>query len=261
MDTIVVIPARYGSSRFPGKPLAPIAGRSLLERVWRIAEAVPGVDGVVVATDDRRVAEHVASFGGRSVMTSDTCRNGSERVWEAVQGLTNCPKNIVNLQGDAVLMPPWVIGSLVAEMNRDSTVQIATPATRLTSEQYASMTKMKSSGVVSGTTVTFGENRNALYFSKSIIPFVRSWSEAGMSPVYQHIGVYAYRYESLKRYIELPIGRLEQVEQLEQLRALEHGVPVRVVVVSLHGRTMWAVDNPEDVRRVEEIITLEGELV
>lgn len=261
MDTIVVIPARYGSSRFPGKPLAAISSRSLLERVWRIAEAVPGVDGVVVATDDRRVAEHVASFGGRFVMTSESCRNGSERVWEAVRGLTHRPKNIVNLQGDAVLMPPWVIGSLVAELNRDSAVRIATPATRLTSEQYASMAKMKSSGVVSGTTVTFAENRDALYFSKAIIPFVRSWSEAGMSPVYQHIGVYAYRYESLKRYIELPIGRLEQVEQLEQLRALEHGVPVRVVEVSLNGRTMWSVDNPEDVKRVEEIIALEGELV
>lgn len=261
MDTIVVIPARYGSSRFPGKPLAQIAGSSLLERVWRVAKAVPGVDGVVVATDDSRVAEHVASFGGSSVMTSESCRNGSERVWEAVNKLAQSPKNIINLQGDAVLMPPWVIGSLVAEMNRDSGVNIATPATRLSTEQYEAMAKMKNSGVVSGTTVTFAANRDALYFSKAIIPFLRSWSEAGMSPVYQHIGVYAYRYESLKQYIELPQGQLEQVEQLEQLRALEHGVPIRVVEVSLNGRTMWSVDNPEDVRRVEEIIALEGELV
>jgi 3-deoxy-manno-octulosonate cytidylyltransferase (CMP-KDO synthetase) len=261
MDTIVVIPARYGSSRFPGKPLAQIAGRSLLERVWRIAKAVPGVDGVVVATDDTRVAEHVASFGGSSVMTSDACRNGSERVWEAVQGLAERPRNIINLQGDAVLMPPWVIGSLVAEMKGDSGVKIATPATRLSSEQYEAMAKTKNSGVVSGTTVTFAANRDALYFSKAIIPFLRSWSEVGMSPVYQHIGVYAYRYDSLREYIELPQGRLEQVEQLEQLRALEHGVPIRVVEVSLNGRTMWSVDNPADVTRVEEIITREGELV
>ncbi len=261
MDTIVVIPARYGSSRFPGKPLAPIAGRSLLERVWKIATAVPGVDGVVVATDDTRVAEHVTSFGGRFVMTSESCRNGSERVWEAVSQLAQRPKNIINLQGDAVLMPPWVIGALVQELSSDPSVVIATPATRLTTEQYTSMSKMKSSGVVSGTTVTFANNRDALYFSKTIIPFVRSWSESGLSPIYQHIGVYAYRYESLKQYIDLPVGRLEQVEQLEQLRALEHGVPIRVVEVSLNGRTMWSVDNPEDVTRVEEIISLEGELV
>ncbi len=261
MDTIVVIPARYGSSRFPGKPLAQIAGRSLLERVWIIAKAVPGVDDVVVATDDPRVAEHVTSFGGSSVMTSESCRNGSERVWEAVSNLARSPKNIINLQGDAVLMPPWVIGSLVAEMNRDSGVKIATPATRLSREQYEAMARMKGSGVISGTTVTFAENRDALYFSKTIIPFLRSWSEAGMSPVFQHIGVYAYRYDSLKEYIDLPQGHLEQVEQLEQLRALEHGMPIRVVEVSLNGRTMWSVDNPEDVKRVEEIIALEGELV
>lgn len=261
MDTIVVIPARYGSSRFPGKPLAQIAGRSLLERVWRIATAVPGVDGVVVATDDRRVAEHVASFGGSSVMTSETCRNGSERVWEAVQALAERPRNIINLQGDAVLMPPLVIGSLVSEMKRDSGVKIATPATRLSSAQYDAMAEMKNSGVVSGTTVTFAVNRDALYFSKAMIPFLRSWSEAEMSPVYQHIGVYAYRYDSLQEYIALPQGRLEQVEQLEQLRALEYGVPIRVVEVTLNGRTMWSVDNPEDVKRVEEIIALEGELV
>jgi 3-deoxy-manno-octulosonate cytidylyltransferase (CMP-KDO synthetase) len=123
------------------------------------------------------------------------------------------------------------------------------------------MAKTKNSGVVSGTTVTFAANRDALYFSKAIIPFLRSWSEVGMSPVYQHIGVYAYRYDSLREYIELPQGRLEQVEQLEQLRALEHGVPIRVVEVSLNGRTMWSVDNPADVTRVEEIITREGELV
>jgi len=261
MDTTIVIPARYGSSRFPGKPLALIAGKSLLERVWRLAVAVPGVNRVMVATDDSRIAEHVASFGGTCVMTSPDCVNGSERVWEAVQTLDARPEIIVNVQGDAVLMPPWIIGAIVEEMKLDPSVNIATPAAQLSRAQYEAMVSTKHAGVVSGTTVTFSQSRDALYFSKTIIPFIRTSPEGEMSPVYQHIGVYAYRWEALRKYIELPMGRLEQVEQLEQLRALEHGIPIRVVEVSLRDRTMWSVDNPEDVARVTEIIRAEGELV
>jgi 3-deoxy-manno-octulosonate cytidylyltransferase (CMP-KDO synthetase) len=261
MKTIVVIPARYGSSRFPGKPLAMVAGRSLLERVWRIGKAVTGVDAVYVATDDVRIAEHVAHFGGEAIMTASECRNGSERVWDAVNKLQEKPGIVINLQGDAALMPPWIIGALVTEMQRDSSVQIATPATQLSRAQYEAMLSIKSSGVVSGTTVTFSRAHDALYFSKGIIPFIREWPQGEVSPVFQHIGVYAYTYESLRRYISLPMGRLEEVEQLEQLRALEHGMPVRVVEVSLQGRTMWSIDNPQDVARVEQIIASEGELV
>jgi len=162
MDTIIVIPARYGSSRFPGKPLAPIMGRSLLERVWRIGTAVEGVSRVVVATDDTRIVEHVRSFGGEAVMTSESCTNGSERAYEAVQNLGSKADVIVNLQGDAVLMPPWVIGALVRAMKDDPSVQIVTPAVRLAAEQYKSMSAMKGAGIVSGTTVTFEEWRRAL---------------------------------------------------------------------------------------------------
>lgn len=261
METIVVIPARFSSSRFPGKPLASVAGKSLISRVWHLARAVPGVTSVYVATDSEEIASHVVSFGGDVVMTSPTCRNGSERVWEAVLSLTYTPSVVVNLQGDAVLMPPWVIEALVQEMQADPTVQIATPATRLTKEQYESMVAMKSRGIVSGTTVTFSSTRDALYFSKGIIPFVREWPATGETPIFQHIGVYAYRREALGRYVALPMGRLEAVEQLEQLRALEHEMPIRVVDVSLRGRTMWSIDNREDVSRVEQIIRDEGELL
>jgi len=261
MDTIVVIPARFSSSRFPGKPLALIAGKSLISRVWHLARSVPGVSAVYVATDSEEIAAHVAAFGGDAVMTRETCNNGSERVWEAVKNIAARPSVIINLQGDAVLMPPWVIEALVKEMQMDPAVQIATPATRLTKEQYDSMVSMKSKGIVSGTTVTFSTKRDALYFSKGIIPFVRQWPASGESPIYQHIGVYAFRREALQRYVELPMGPLESVEQLEQLRALEHGVPIRVVDVSLRGRTIWPIDNPEDVTRVEQIVRAEGELV
>jgi 3-deoxy-manno-octulosonate cytidylyltransferase (CMP-KDO synthetase) len=261
METIIVIPARYGSSRFPGKPLAPITGRSLLERVWRIGKAVEGVSRVVVATDDARIVEHVRSFGGEAVMTSASCQNGSERAYEAAQNLGSKADVIVNLQGDAVLMPPWVIGALVKAMTEDPSIQIATPAVRLNGDQYKSMSAMKGAGIVSGTTVTFAKNGNALYFSKGIIPFMRTAPASGEPPIFQHIGVYAYRSEALKKYINLPQGMFEEVEQLEQLRAIENGMSIRVVQVSLQGRTMWSVDNPQDVARVEEIIRAEGELV
>ncbi len=256
-----MIPSRFSSSRFPGKPLTTISGRSLISRVWQLASAVSGVSSVYVATDSKEIAAHVAGFGGEVIMTSPTCRNGSERVWEAVQSLSPQPEVVVNFQGDAVLMPPWVIEALVREMQADPGAQIATPATRLTRDQYESMLAMKTRGIVSGTTVTFSKKRDALYFSKGIIPFVREWPTTGESPIFQHIGVYAYRREALGRYVALPIGELEQVEQLEQLRALENGLPIRIVDVSLRGRTIWSIDNPEDVARVEQIIRAEGELL
>jgi 3-deoxy-manno-octulosonate cytidylyltransferase (CMP-KDO synthetase) len=261
METIVVIPARLSSSRYPGKPLALIAGKSLISRVWHLARSVPGVSAVYVATDSEEIARHVVAFGGDAIMTSSACRNGSERVWEAVTRLQEAPEVVINLQGDAVLMPPWVIEALVKEMQADPAVQIATPATRLTKEQYESMVTIKSKGIVSGTTVTFSKSRDALYFSKGVIPFIREWPASGACPIYQHIGVYAYRRDALRQYVALPMGPLEGVEQLEQLRALEHGISIRVVDVSLRGRTMWSIDNPEDVARVEQIIRAEGELI
>lgn len=256
-----MIPARFASSRFPGKPLAMVAGKSLLSRVWGLAKAVKGVTDVFVATDSEEIASHVVSWGGDVIMTPAACRNGSERVWEAVKSLHTAPHIVINLQGDAVLMPPWVIEALVVEMQSNPAVRIATPATCLTKEQYDSMVSMKGRGIVSGTTVTFSQSRDALYFSKTVIPYVREWPVDGQSPIYQHIGVYAYTYEALKQYIELPMGPLEYVEQLEQLRALEHGMSIRIVDVSMQGRTMWSIDNPEDILRVEEIIRAEGELV
>jgi 3-deoxy-manno-octulosonate cytidylyltransferase (CMP-KDO synthetase) len=123
------------------------------------------------------------------------------------------------------------------------------------------MVAMKSKGIVSGTTVTFSKTRDALYFSKGVIPFIREWPASGECPIFQHIGVYAYRRDALRRYVELPMGPLEGVEQLEQLRALENGISIRVVDVTLRGRTIWSIDNPEDVSRVEQIIRVEGELV
>ena len=255
-SSVIIIPARYGSKRFPGKPLYPICGVPLLERVYRIALKT-SADEVMVATDDEHIAELVASFGGRCVMTSPECANGSERVLEALQSLTKEPDIVLNLQGDALLTPPWVLEALIDEMQNGAAV--ATPAVRLTKENTEALHKAKLAGNNSGTLVVFDSAHRALYFSRSIIPFVRT--EQDPWPVFRHIGLYAYTPQVLREYVKLPKGKLEAVEQLEQLRFLENGIPLKVVEVDYRGRTHYAIDTPEDVKIAEEIIQREGELV
>jgi len=197
MKTAVVIPARYGSTRFPGKPLEDVSGRSLIRRVHEIAAAAEGVDRVVVATDDQRIRDHVLAFGGEAVMTPESCRNGTERVHAAAQSLDDAPDALINLQGDAVLTPPWVIESLIREMERAPEVPIVTPAARLDEGSLRLLREAKSAGEVGGTTVTFDRDGNALYFSKAMIPFIRD--AAGGAPTFRHIGLYGYRREALER--------------------------------------------------------------
>lgn len=260
MKTVIVIPARYGSTRLPGKPLKEIAGISMVRRMWHIAKAVTGVSDVLVATDDERIITHVEAFGGRAVLTGE-CENGTERAWQAIKHLNYQPDNVVNLQGDAVLTPPWVVQAVVNELNSKNNADIVTPAVQLTPEVYAKFKAAKNAGEVGGTTVAIDNKGFALYFSKSVIPFIRKMPTDGTLPVYRHIGLYGYRYHALERYLSLPPGKLELVESLEQLRALENGMPVKVVVVDYQGRTHWAVDSAEDAKRAEEIIAAEGELV
>lgn len=260
MSTAIVIPARYGSSRFPGKPLAPIRGRSMLQRVWRIARAVQGVDSVVVATDDERIAEHARGFGADVAMTSPDCRNGTERVAEAVRALRPQPDAAINLQGDAVLTPPWVVQALADALRDDAEAAIVTPAVHCSWAQYDAIVAAKRDHPASGTLVTFDRRGYALYFSKSVIPYLRTRASE-RPPVYRHIGLYGYRRAALDRLVTLPATPLEEAEQLEQLRALEHGLPIRVVEVDYRNRTHWSVDSPADIAQVEAIIDREGELV
>jgi 3-deoxy-manno-octulosonate cytidylyltransferase (CMP-KDO synthetase) len=264
MGTVIVIPARYASRRLEGKPLQLIAGRTLVRRVWDIARAVKGVDGVYVATDDRRIADHVQSFGGAAIMTPETCSNGTERVLAAARKLTPTPSHVLNLQGDAVLTPPWVVERLVEAMAREPELVMVTAAVRLRWEAYQEFLETIASGRAGGTMVTVDRLGNALYFSKGPIPFVRRDSSLfgqDAAPLYRHVGIYGYRLDTLRRYLALPPGPLERAEKLEQLRALEHGIPLRVLKVDYRGRTDAAVDNLEDVGRVEAIIAAEGEIL
>lgn len=258
MTVIAVIPARFGSTRFPGKPLHAIAGVPMVERVRRLAAAAPSIDRVLVATDDDRIADAVRGFGGEAVMTPVGCRNGTERAYEAVKAFARPEDVIVNLQGDAPLTPPWVIDAAAEAMTADPTLELATPAVALTEDAYAKLASAKAAGEVGGTTVVFDRAMNALYFSKAIIPFRRE--DAGV-PVYKHIGLYAYRFRTLERLVALEPSPLEMTESLEQLRALENGIPIRIVLTDYRGRTPWSVDSPRDAEIAAEIVAREGELV
>jgi len=266
MSVVIVIPARYGSTRFPGKPLAPILGKTMLERTWLIAKAVKGVDSVCIATDNERIAQHAVDFGAQVQMTPSTCENGTERCLCALSLMSESPDIVFNFQGDAVLTPPAVIERLISALFANPEIEIATAATRLSVEALERLIEQKQAGQPGGTLVTFDGKGKALYFSKSIIPFVRNLedyrnSQAKLLPVFRHIGLYGYRFNALKKLACLPISPLEKVEGLEQLRALENGMHIQVVEVDYNGRTHWSVDSPEDAQLVEKIILAEGELL
>ena len=260
MNIAIVIPARYGSTRLPGKPMVEVAGISLLERVWRIAKAVEGVSAVHVATDDQRVADHAASFGANALMTPSDVATGTDRVRAALAVMEKRPDALINLQGDAVLTPPWVVQALAEAFHVDPQAGMVTAAVRCSWRQLAEIEELKAQSPTSGTLVTMDRFGRALYFSKAIIPYLRR-KEFEVPPVHRHIGIYGYRAEILEKLAELPQSPLEIAEQLEQLRALENGIPIKVAVVDYRGRTHGSVDTPEDIPVVEDIIAREGELV
>ena len=264
MSVVIVIPARNASTRYPGKPLVPLTGasgqaRALIRRSWDAAMQVAGADRVIVATDDDRIADHAAGFGAEVAMTSTTCRNGTERCAEAVAGLGLSPGIVVNLQGDAPLTPAWFVEDLVAGLRGDPVAQVATPVLNCTGAMRADLLADRAAGRVGGTTAVFGADRRALYFSKEVIPFVpHDVAAHAPSPVFHHVGVYAYRPEPLAAYAGWPEGTLERLEGLEQLRFLERGVPVLCVEVQARGREFWELNNPEDVPRIEAMMRRMG---
>lgn len=258
MKTLIAIPARYASTRYPGKPLVTLKGpdgeKTLIRRSWEAAMAVQGIDRVVVATDDARIADHARSFGAEVVMTSSDARNGTERCAEvAVQ----CPGYdvIVNLQGDAPLTPAWFVENLVAGLARDPQADIATPVLRCTGKMVQGFLDDRRAGRVGGTTAVFGAGGRALYFSKEVIPFLgHAYAPDAPTPVFHHVGVYAYRPAALAAYPAWPIGPLETLEGLEQLRFLENGRPVLCVEVDPQGREFWELNNPSDVPVIEAML-------
>lgn len=264
MSVLLVIPARYASTRYPGKPLVGLRGasgqtQSLIERSWRAAVAVGGVDRVVVATDDDRIREAAEGFGADVVMTSDTCRNGTERCAEAHERLGGGFDIVVNLQGDAPLTPAWFIEDLVAGLRARPGAEVATPVLRCDGAALNGLLDDRRAGRVGGTTAVFGADHTALYFSKEVIPFTaETYAPEAPTPVFHHVGVYAYRPGALAAYPGWEPGMLEALEGLEQLRFLERGRSVLCVEVESRGRQFWELNNPSDVPRIEAMMAAMG---
>ncbi|MDB6177101.1 3-deoxy-manno-octulosonate cytidylyltransferase [Paracoccus sp. Z330] len=260
MSVVIIIPARHASSRYPGKPLVDLKGasgepRSLIRRSWDAAVAVTGVDRVVVATDDERIRDHASGFGAEVVMTSTECRNGTERCAEAIANLGISPEIVVNLQGDAPLTPAWFVEDLIAGLRADSQAGVATPVLRCSGKMRADLIADRMAGRVGGTTAVFGAENQALYFSKEVVPYAAGdFGDDQDSPVFHHVGVYAYRPEALASYNEWGEGPLERLEGLEQLRFLERGQRILCVQVESRGRQFWELNNPEDVPRLETMM-------
>jgi len=236
MKTLGVIPARYGAQRFPGKPLMLIAGKPLVQRVYEQARQAQRLDRVVVATDDVRIADAVKKFGGEVVMTPSTCPSGTDRAAEVARQL-DCDR-IVNIQGDEPLMRPAMIDQLVDGLGDSDMATLARPIE--SAEILADPNNVK---------VVFAHNGNALYFSRHPIPFVRDTGASAKH--FRHLGIYAYQREFLLKFVQLPQSALEQAEKLEQLRALENGFTIKVLVTPFDS---VGVDTPADVQRVEEIL-------
>jgi 3-deoxy-manno-octulosonate cytidylyltransferase (CMP-KDO synthetase) len=260
MSVLIVIPARYASTRYPGKPLVALRGAkgrsmTLIERSWRAACSVAGVDRVVVATDDLRIQSAAEAFGAEVVMTSVNCANGTERCAEAHEHLGSGFDIVVNLQGDAPLTPPWFIEDLVAGLRAAPEAEIATPVLRCDGATLNGFLEDRRNGRVGGTTAVFGRNNEALYFSKEVIPFMaKTFGDTEMTPVFHHVGVYAFRPEALAAYPTWPVGPLELLEGLEQLRFMENGRSVLCVEVEAKGREFWELNNPQDVPRLEAMM-------
>ena len=264
MSVLVAIPARHASSRYPGKPLAMLRGatgtaRSLIERSWHAARAVEGADRVVVATDDARIHDAAQGFGAEVVMTPETCANGTERCAAAHAALGGGFDIVVNLQGDAPLTPPWFIEQLVNGLRADPAAAVATPVLRCDGRALNGLLEDRRAGRVGGTTAVFGRSGRALYFSKEVIPYTPGgYAPDAATPVFHHVGAYAYRAAALDDYAARPAGPLEGLEGLEQLRFLEHGIPILCVEVAARGRQFWELNNPEDIPRIEAMMAEMG---
>ena len=264
MRSLIVVPARYGSTRFPGKPLHLIAGRSMVSRVADVArKAADLMDDAdyVVATDDQRIMDHCAGEGLKAVLTPQDVATGTDRALAAVEALGMTPDVIVNLQGDAPFTPPEMVAAIgrAAASGEDD---VATPVVRLSWSELDKMREHKLTAPFSGTCCICDPVGRAIWFSKMIIPGMRKEADmrksSAVSPVLRHIGLYAYRLDALRRFAALPESHYEKLEGLEQLRMLENGMRIRVVEVDEPDVNIGGVDTPEDLALAERLLKEKG---
>lgn len=242
MKILGIIPARYSSTRFPGKPLADILGKTMIQRVYERAKLAKNLCGVVAATDDARIFECVESFGGRAVMTDSDLPNGTARCWQAVRLYDSDVDAVINIQGDEPLLDPVMIDEVAELLEENYCVTLC--------REFRDSEDVNNPNAVK---VVMSQEWDALYFSRSVIPYKRNASDL---PVYQHIGIYGYSTDFLKKYVSLPNTPLSDAESLEQLKILEHGYKIRVKFTSSERESV-GVDTPEDLQRVREILNAE----
>lgn len=262
---LIVVPARHGSTRLPGKPLLPIAGRTLLERVTAVARTAARLAGnceVVVATDDERIADHARMLGAEAVMTDESLDSGSSRACAAARSRPRAPGLVINLQGDAPFIPPAVVAALLGTL-RGGTADVATPVYRLDWERLDALRAHKRTAPFSGTTCIRGADGQALWFSKTIIPALRdevALRAAGpVSPVWQHLGLYGYRMAALEWFAAAAPSPYERLEGLEQLRFLEGGRTIATIEVDPPSHVMSGIDTPADLALAAEAIARLGD--
>lgn len=244
MKILAVIPARYASTRFPGKPLAIIRGKSMIQRVYEQAQKCKALNVVVVATDDLRIEQAVKQFNGRVVMTSDSHQSGTERCAEVAATIEDDFDVVINVQGDEPFIHPGQI-ALLANCFMQETTDIATLVKRITAES-----ELSNPNTVK---VVLDEHGKALYFSRSTIPFQRNtpldqWLRDGL--FYKHIGIYGYRKNILQEIVKLPPNKLELAESLEQLRWLANGYRIQTAITE---QETTSIDTPEDLSRVNQL--------
>ena len=268
MKTAIIIPARYGSTRFPGKPLIMIGGQSMLSRVVDVArKAMEQLDDITlaVATEDGRIAEHATKLGVSAIMTSDKCATGSDRVLEALDTLAKENMSdfdfdfVLGLQGDAPFTPPEAPIKMIEAFQNNPDIEVVTPVVNLRWEELDKLREQKNITPFSGTTAIINKDGRALWFSKNILPAIRKEDRSQeFSPVYQHIGLYGYRVDVLRRFVALPQGHYEKSEGLEQLRLLENNISIQTVTLNIPaGLAQAGIDSPEDVIRAENWLKIQ----
>jgi 3-deoxy-manno-octulosonate cytidylyltransferase (CMP-KDO synthetase) len=240
-----IIPARYASSRFPGKSLTDIRGKSMIQRVYEQAAKSNTLQKLVVATDDERILQHVLSFGGEAVMTAEHHPSGTDRCRDALQQLTEDYQYVINIQGDEPFIDPAQIDELAAALH-DGNVELATQMIPVHNHEL-----LFDRGEVK---IVLNDKMEALYFSRMVIPFIKGVDEKEWHKhhtYYRHVGMYAYRKDILEQITQLPVSSLEQAESLEQLRWLEHGFKIKCTLTHFESH---CIDTPEDVEKVLALI-------
>ena len=245
-DTLIIIPARYGSTRFPGKPLADLYGKPIIQWVYEACQKAECGD-VIIATDDERIAKAAQNFGAKAVMTPSDCPSGTDRIYQAAKGLK--ADYIINVQGDEPFVLPKTVRAVAELLKTDRHTDISTACIPTVDwDQVDNPNHVKA---------VLAEDGRALYFSRSVVPYKREKTpQSEKEPYHIHCGIYGYKRAALERFVQLPPSPLERLEKLEQLRALEAGMTIKAV---LTVKTGPAIDTPEDLERAKEFVKISKE--